>query len=163
MKIKRIFRLPSLFTVMMLSVVPASLCGCASSPAALTQLGDVSVNDISAEAERTAWRFAGADGQIITTAHYQLYITLNDPDVIDRLVVFAEQGLTHYTSTLADLPMPTGRLETYLFQDRKQWEAKTRQLLSTQAPMFLNLGRGGFTTRGRSVLYYIDRHGRIAP
>ncbi len=160
MKIKRIFQSPKLFAVMMLSVVPASLCGCASSRTALTQLGDAPGDDVSGEAHRTAWRFAGADGQIITTAHYQLYITLNDPEVIDRLLVFAEQGLTHYTSALADLPMPTGHLETYLFQDRKQWEAKTRQLLSTQAPTFLNLGRGGFTTRGRSVLYYIDRHGR---
>ena len=160
MRIKRNFPSLRLFTVMMLSFSLASLCGCTSSRPALTQLGDVPIDDISAKAERTAWRFDGVDGQIITTAHYQLYITLNDPQVIDRLLVFAEQGLTHYTSTLADLPMPTGHLETYLFQDRKQWEAKTRQLLSTQAPTFLNLGRGGFTTRGRSVLYYIDRHGR---
>ncbi len=160
MNIKCTVRSLTLFTVMMLSVLPASLGGCASSRPALTQLGDAPGNDLAGDVQRTAWRFAGADGQIITTAHYQLYITLNDPQVIDGLLVFAEQGLTHYTSTLADLPMPTGRLETYLFQDRKQWEAKTRQLLSTQAPTFLNLGRGGFTTRGRSVLYYIDRHGR---
>ena len=146
--------------VILLSILSASLCGCASSRPALTQLGDFPVDEISAEPKRTAWRFDGADGQIITTDHYQLYITLNDPEMIDRLLVFAEQGLTHYTSTLADLPMPSGHLETYLFEDRKQWEAKTRQLLSTQAPTFLKLGRGGFTTRGRSVLYNIDRHGR---
>ena len=149
-----------LLAVMLLSVLPASLCGCTSSRPALTQLGDMPIDNIPAEVQRTPWRFDGVDGQIITTPNFQLYITLNDPDVIDRLLVFAEQGLAHCTSTLADLPMPTGRLETYLFQDRSQWEAKTRQLLSTQAPTFLNLGRGGFTTRGRSVLYYIDRHGR---
>ncbi len=131
-----------------------------AAPAASTQPGQVSETDAPIPVERTAWRFAGADGQIITTPHYQFYITLGDPKVIDRLLVFAEHGLTHYTSALADLPMPTGRLETYLFQNREQWEAKTRQLLPTQAPTFLNLGRGGFTTRGRSVLYYIDRRGR---
>ncbi len=151
------------FPLAALGVLPALLFGCAAAsraPSSSTAPGQVSETDAPFAIQRTAWRFAGADGQIITTPHYQLYITLNDPQVIDRLLVFAEHGLTHYTSILANLPMPTGHLETYLFQDRKQWEAKTRQLLSTQAPTFLNLGRGGFTTRGRSVLYYIDRHGR---
>ena len=154
---------------MMLSLLLALPLGCVTrssttpnhvAPAASTQPGQMSETNAPIPIERIAWRFAGADGQIITTPHYQLYITLGDPKMIDRLLVFAERGLRHYTSALADLPMPAGRLETYLFQNREQWEAKTRQLLPTQAPTFLNLGRGGFTTRGRSVLYYIDRHGR---
>ena len=169
MRSKRAYQPATAIALTMPSLLLVLLVGCVTrssttpnraTPAASTQPGQVSETDAPIPLERTAWRFAGADGQIITTRHYQLYITLADPKVIDRLLVFAERGLTHYTSALADLPMPAGRLETYLFQDRKQWEAKTRQLLPTQAPTFLNLGRGGFTTRGRSVLYYIDRHGR---
>ncbi len=168
MRSKRAHQPATAIALMMLSLLLVLLVGCvtrsSTSPnraaAASIQPGQVSETAAPSSIERTAWRFAGADGQIITTPHYQLYITLGDPKVIDRLLVFAERGLRHYTSALADLPMPAGRLETYLFQNRKQWEAKTRQLLPTQAPTFLNLGRGGFTTRGRSVLYYIDRHGR---
>ena len=169
MRSKRDYQPATAIALMMLGLQLVSLVGCVTrssttpnraAPAASTQPGQVSETDAPIPVERIAWRFAGADGQIITTPHYQLYITLGDPKVIDRLLVFAERGLTHYTSALADLPMPAGRLETYLFQNREQWEAKTRQLLPTQAPTFLNLGRGGFTTRGRSVLYYIDRHGR---
>lgn len=169
MRSKRAHQPATAIAVMMLGLLLVLLVGCVTrsgttpnraAPAASTQPGQMSETDAPIPVERTAWRFAGADGQIITTPHYQLYITLGDPKVIDRLLVFAERGLTHYTSALADLPMPAGHLETYLFQNRKQWEAKTRQLLPTQAPTFLNLGRGGFTTRGRSVLYYIDRHGR---
>ncbi len=179
MRSQRAYQPATAIALMMLGLLLVLLVGCvtrssttpnqaaptarrptSSSAAASTQPGQVSETDAPIPVERTAWRFAGADGQIITTPHYQLYITLGDPKVIDRLLVFAERGLTHYTSALADLPMPAGRLETYLFQNRKQWEAKTRQLLPTQAPTFLNLGRGGFTTRGRSVLYYIDHRGR---
>ena len=169
MRSKRAHQPTTAIALMMLSPLLVLPLGCVTrsnttpnraAPAASTQPGQMSETNAPIPIERIAWRFAGADGQIITTPHYQLYITLDDPKVIDRLLVFAERGLTHYTSALADLPMPAGRLETYLFQDRTQWEAKTRQLLPTQAPTFLNLGRGGFTTRGRSVLYYIDRHGR---
>ncbi len=167
MRSTRAYQPATAIPLMMLSLLSVLLVGCvtrsSTTPnraAASTQPGLMSETSAPIPVERIAWRFAGADGQIITTPHYQLYITLGDPKVIDRLLVFAERGLTHYTSALADLPMPAGRLETYLFQNRKQWEAKTRQLLPTQASTFLNLGRGGFTTRGRSVLYYIDRHGR---
>ena len=169
MRSERAHQPATAIALIMLSLLSVLLVGCVTrssttpnhvAPAASTQPGQVSETNAPIPIERVAWRFAGADGQIITTPHYQLYITLGDPKMIDRLLVFAERGLRHYTSALADLPMPAGRLETYLFQNREQWEAKTRQLLPTQAPTFLNLGRGGFTTRGRSVLYYIDRHGR---
>ena len=33
---------------------------------------------------------------------------------------------------------------------------KTREILPQQASSFRNLGRGGFTTRGIAVLFYID-------
>lgn len=122
--------------------------------------GAIAPRTTSMKFQRRDWRFAGADGQIITTPHYQIYTTLTDPRIVEKLLVFAEQSLENYVSQLADLPLPVAKLETYLFQKRYQWEAKTRQILPTQAETFLNLGRGGFTTRGRSVLYYIDSQGR---
>jgi hypothetical protein len=60
---------------------------------------------------------------------------------------------------LVKLPKPRAALTTFLFQTRTQWQAKTAEMLPDQANMFSNLGRGGFTTKGTAVLYYIDRRG----
>jgi hypothetical protein len=108
---------------------------------------------------RAAWQFGDAVGSLVTTPNYRLYTTVSADEFLTRLPVFYERALEHYTTALADLPRPDKRLETFLFQTRRQWQAKTQEMLPDQAEMFANLGRGGFTTRGTSVLYYIDRGG----
>lgn len=109
---------------------------------------------------REPWRFEGYEGQLIITAHYRIYTTIQNESILDRLPTFCQRALEHYTTAITPLPMPPARLETYLFQSRNQWQSKTEQMLPDQARMFGNLGRGGFTTKGTSVLYYIDRRGR---
>ncbi len=116
----------------------------------------------SVRVQRRPWQFGGASGEVITTPHYRVYTTLTRRSVLDRLPLFLERALVQYTTALARLPQPSARLETYLFETRSQWEAKTRQMLPKQASMFLSLGRGGFTTRGTSVLYYIGRSDTLA-
>ncbi len=106
---------------------------------------------------RTPWEFRQAEGWLITTPHYRLWTTVSYQNLISDLPVFYERSLEHYTTALADLPMPQRRLDTYLFQSRSQWQAKTAEMLPDQADMFANLGRGGYTTLGTSVKYYIDR------
>jgi hypothetical protein len=109
---------------------------------------------------RQPWTFGDSPGLLIQTPHYRIYTTISDERVLDRLPVFCEAALAHYTSALVDLPMPTVPLETYLFRTRSQWQLKTQQILPDQADLFTNLGRGGFTTKGMAVLYYIDWYGR---
>jgi hypothetical protein len=108
--------------------------------------------------QQRPWNFGGHTGQLITTPHYRIYTTMTRQSVIDRLPLFLERAMANYTTALAPLPEPGRHLDTYLFESRGQWEAKTRQLLPKQASIFLALGRGGFTTRGISVLYYIGRN-----
>ena len=110
-------------------------------------------------AEREPWYFADAEGQVITTPNFRLYTTVENPAFLEQLPRFYEIALQHYTTALAPLPKPPTRLETFLFKTRSQWQLKTQEMLPDQANMFSNLGRGGFTTRGTSVLYYIDRWG----
>jgi len=105
------------------------------------------------------WRFGDAQGLLISTPHYRVFTTVTQPSFVDRLPGFYENVLELYTSALADLPKPDELLTSYLFYNRRQWMAKTQEILPEQADMFSNLGRGGFTTRGTSVLYYIDRWG----
>jgi hypothetical protein len=112
-------------------------------------------------AARQPWRFAAYDGWLITTPHYRIHTTLEYDHILQRLPIFMERAIGRYTTTLADLPQPRRPLETYLFHDRRQWLAKTRQILPDEAETFDALGRGGFTTRGIAVLYYIDHNGRF--
>ncbi|MHC4764629.1 MAG: DUF1570 domain-containing protein [Planctomycetota bacterium] len=157
---------------MFVALIPG--CAADSSPAmvapqdagavAPAALGAVSPSDGLSEVpvERRPWSFAGYDGQIVITPHYNVYTTVSRRSVLGRLPLFLERGLVHYTTALGPLPVPSSRMETYLFDSRNEWEAKTRQMLPDQAGTFLTLGRGGFTTRGTSVLYYIGRSDTLA-
>ena len=108
---------------------------------------------------RRPWRFEGEPGSLLKTPHYRIYTTVPDTKVLNRVGRFYEQALVHYRTALTSLPAPTSPFETYLFSDRHQWRAKTRQMLPEQAKTFLTLGRGGLTTRGVSVLYDIGPRG----
>ncbi len=109
--------------------------------------------------ETNAWSYQGNDGHLITTPHYRLYTTIRYDRVVNRLPLFYERALQQYHTALADLPLPDKPMDSYLFQSRRQWKLKTNEVLPQRAGMFMNLGRGGFTTRGISVLYYIDYRG----
>ncbi len=132
--------------------------GSGASPAALS--GPDSITAVPVK--QRAWNFGSHEGMVLLTPHYRIYTTLTRHSVLDRLPLFMERALAQYTSALAHLPEPTTKLDTYLFETRGQWEAKTRQMLPDQAATFLTLGRGGFTTHGTSVLYYIGRSDTLA-
>jgi hypothetical protein len=138
--------------------------GTPSAEPALAEMPDArEVAQASASAEprridvvREAWRFAGVDGQLINTHNYRIHTTVAHEQFLERLPLFMELALDHYTSSLGALPRPHDVMDTYLFRDRRQWQVMTQRLLPDQARSFAGLGRGGFTTRGISVLYYID-------
>jgi hypothetical protein len=108
------------------------------------------------EVDRYAWRYSTFAGHLLVTPNYKLYTTSPREDFVEYLPLFFEAALAHYTTHLGKLPQPTERMETYLFQDRRQWAAKTREILPSQSNVFESLGRGGFATQGTAVLYYID-------
>ncbi len=155
----------------LLTALLTELTGCAAgawsssdraanvSAASLSDVVEPLVPDMltSVPVTQRSWQFGGTEGKVITTPHYRVFTTLTRHSILDRLPLFLERALAHYRTALAPLPEPGARLDTYLFESRGQWEAKTRQMLPRQAATFLTLGRGGFTTRGTSVLYYIGR------
>jgi hypothetical protein len=108
----------------------------------------------------TPWWFGADPGRRLDTRHYRIHTTISHERVLARLPIFMECALRNYTSVLGDLPEPSAPLESYIFRERGQWRSKTREILPEQASAFENLGRGGFTTRGTSVLYYLDWGGR---
>ncbi len=155
-------------------MLAAALAGCARAPErpSLAAASPAPVAPVPAAASagppgalpvaERSWSFGGYEGLILETPHYRLHTTLERPAFRERLPVFMEVALSHYASAIVTLPPPPEALETYLFESRHQWEAKTRQMLAEQASQYLRLGRGGFTTRGVSVLYYIGRRDTLA-
>ncbi|MFK7959191.1 MAG: DUF1570 domain-containing protein [Phycisphaerales bacterium] len=125
-------------------------------PASVDPLSAFRVEDV----RTTPWTFEGADGVRVQTPNYDLYTTVKYDHIVERLPRFLEAALVHYRSSIVDLPPPPEPLESYVFNNRTEWEAKTRRVIPNQAHQLRNLGRGGFATRGIAVLYYIDWSGR---
>lgn len=99
----------------------------------------------------------GPDGSIVSTAHYQMYTTLEDGWLDEKMPAFLETALRHYQSSIVELEMPREPLETFIFSERRQWQSFTKRLLPGEAGVYLSLGKGGFTTDAKAVLYDIGR------
>jgi len=108
---------------------------------------------------RQEWAYGGNPGSLISTPHYLIHTTVTSDRVRDRLPVLLEHAMHRYRTIFGNLPAPRDQLVTYVFQDRRQWSAKTREVLPDEAGDLENLGRGGFSTRGMAILYYIDWRG----
>jgi hypothetical protein len=99
----------------------------------------------------------GPTGSLIFTENYQMYTTLEDGWLYEKMPAFLETALEHYRTSVIELSKPNVPLETYIFSERNQWQAFTRLLLPGEAGIYLSLGKGGFTTETQAVLYDIGR------
>ena len=101
------------------------------------------------------WKSATRDGYEITTVHFTLRTTIRNGDLRRFLPIFTERALAQYTSALSALPVPTRRLETFIFGSREEWTSFTMDRLGDEAGTYLGLGRGGYTSKSVAILYDI--------
>lgn len=101
------------------------------------------------------WTYAGRTGRIITTPHFRIHTTLTRSLLLDRAPNFTELALASYRTALGDLPEPGARLDTFILNDRSQWESMTRTIAGGQAETYLRIPRGGFALGGKGVYYDI--------
>ncbi len=111
---------------------------------------------------REAWRYTTAEGEILRTTHYRIYTTTEDKIIRERMALFQEYALAHYRSAVTTLPAPTTKLDTYLMNNRPQWERITKQLMGPQAEGLLKIPRGGYASRGFGVFYDIGLFDTLA-
>jgi len=134
------------------------------SPMTVESTGDstsvATAPESNATVEIEPWRFGAFRGQIIETDNYRIHTTIDRQWAREDLPRFVEAALANYTTALGELPMPKGDLETYMFATRDQWADKAAELLPGQAAAYRNLGRGGLSTGGVAVLYFIDYYDR---
>lgn len=101
------------------------------------------------------WSFEGRDGQLIRTPSYRVYTTASRYGLPNRIPIFLERCLIHYTTALGDLPPPREAMETYLLANRPQWTRVTQRFMGSDAEVYLKIQRGGFSANGRAILYDI--------
>lgn len=100
---------------------------------------------------------AETPGLCITTDHYQIYTTLNDPLMLRQTPAFVESAYRAYESQLPSRIVCTELFKTYLFAERGQWEAFTRQLTGPDAEVYLKIQRGAYARNGECIAYNIGR------
>lgn len=107
--------------------------------------------------EKEPWRYARTAGAKLTTAHYEIYTTLQDDLLVDALPGFVEAAYAHYAGLVPPARAPQEQMKVYLFVSRGQWEAFTRRFTGSRASVFLQVRNGGYSERGVSVIEYV-RH-----
>ena len=108
------------------------------------------------------WVFNESPGRIVETANYRLHSTIPSHRILERYAEYLEVCLAEFRTTFGPLPEPERRFDTYLFGSRSEWQDFTREFMNDSASPFLNLGRGGYATRGTAVLYDLGPRDTLA-
>jgi hypothetical protein len=108
------------------------------------------------------WTYDGVPGQTLRTTSYTLWTTSDNRAITDRLPIFMERALNHYTAALGPLPRPGASMDTYLFANRPQWARMTQRVMGQDAAPYLQIERGGFSARGQAVFFDIGTRDTFA-
>ncbi len=151
---------------LLLGVCLAALASCTprpgGSPAAISDPAPAPAPRVAAPAPAAPvilstelWSFEDREGLLVRTPSYRLFTTTTRYALAERIPHFLEQALVHYTTSITDLPRPTGVMETYLMANRPQWTRVTQRVMGRDAEIYLRIPRGGFSAEGRAILYEI--------
>jgi len=102
------------------------------------------------------WTFAGHTGVVISTPHYRIYSTINDPLYQHLLAKLLEADYRRGTMANPQARV-SGPLECYVFASRNQWETYTRLRAGSNAPIYLQISAGGYCQEGVFAGYDIGR------
>ncbi len=104
-----------------------------------------------------AWSFEGREAVRFQTDHFDIYTTLRDTQFAQALPGFLETSFAQYNSLLPAPIDKKRRLQTYVFDTRRQWESFTRQRFPQRFPVYRQISAGGFAEGNLCVVYYLRR------
>lgn len=134
----------------------------AASRAAMSPVTDSPTSRDGIVRDMEAWSFERTPGRVFETANFRVFTTLDDSELLDRLPAFLEGSLIRYRSSLGELPEPTDKLVTYAMGTRPQWASLTRQLMGSQASLYLQITRGGYAAQGKGVYFDLGPRDTLA-
>lgn len=130
----------------------ALLAGCARTGGGTTVLDGP---DGAARLRSEPWAYGQRPGQRVRSAHYLIHTTIDDPAVVDALGQVMEGALAQYRRLAPHAPLNNRPMECYLFQYRNEWAAFTRRHTGADAPIYLQINRGGYTFGDKYVAFFI--------
>jgi len=101
------------------------------------------------------WDNKYGPGLRLTTAHYQIFTTLLEPEMLRRIPAFMESVYRAYKTQLTESVEPQTGLTIYLFASRRQWERFTKDFTGDQARTFCRIKAGAYYHNGSCVAYDI--------
>ncbi len=94
--------------------------------------------------------------KLIQTDHYKIYSTIQDrPDFLNKIAQLMEGAFSTYRILAPSVPPTKDPMQCYLFADRNEWAAFTRQHTGPDADIYMQITRGGYTIHDWYVAYYI--------
>ncbi|MGE5296008.1 MAG: hypothetical protein ACM3VT_14380 [Solirubrobacterales bacterium] len=150
-------------------VAMLSLAGCARSESPRASLldgaqsssADVSIQQRLEDEHLPAlksvepWGNEFSSGLKLTTDHYEIYTTVQQPLMLRRIPGFVESAFRGYNDQLAQPVETSYKFTVYLFADRRQWEDFTNAFAGDQAPVFCKIQTGAYYLNGACVVYDI--------
>lgn len=94
-------------------------------------------------------------GLKLTTDHYEIFSTIEQPLILRMIPGFVESAYRGYNDQLAQPIETSSRFTIYLFADRQQWEDFTRGFAGDQASLFCKIQTGAYYLNGACVVYDI--------
>lgn len=129
------------------------LCGCEPWPA-------LTFEPPQYQLSQDDWAFRAHKGVHMTTDHFEIFTTIDDPVLCRFLPGFLETCHEFYASLVpapGGLLEPNSRMKTYLLDDRSQWDAFVRDRYPTRYGLYRKITAGGFCEGDTCVIYYIGR------
>jgi hypothetical protein len=102
-----------------------------------------------------SWVYQGDQGELIHTDHYDIYTTIADPDIRQRIADVMEGALGEYQRIAPGVPLSNKPMQCFVFRNRQEWVYFTRQHTGVDSYIYLQINRGGYTVRDWYVAYNV--------
>jgi len=133
-------------------LVAALVCGCAARP----EIGRWEGPSTPAPVNIAKWTFGETEAALLSTAHYRIYTTITDEEVLALLPQIMEGAIAMYQQ-VAPVPLSDRPLECFIFRSRGEWDRYTQFYAGPDAKVYLQIRNGGYTIQDRYVAWYIGR------
>lgn len=108
------------------------------------------------------WENPFGPGLKLTTDHYEILTTVQQPLMLRTIPGFVESAHRGYNDQLAQPIRTSSRFTIYLFADRQQWEDFTYSFAGDQASLFTKIKTGAYYLNGTCVVYDIGPRRTLA-
>ncbi len=108
------------------------------------------------------WTYEGKPAIQVQTAHYAIYTTIPDHELLERVGHVMEGAFAEYNRFAPASPRSDEPMTCYLFLTRDQWAQFTRHYTGSDAAIYLHINRGGYTIHDWYVAYFMGDNGTFS-